>query len=111
MISKSEGFKMNGKVYNSLPELELARKFEKVTTFTTTDGKTFSSESSALAHQDSLLPHRVELKDLLNKILILADQNTDDLYLQHIKEYVSRVINSTYEAEYNEEQYYNSNCY
>lgn len=112
-VIKTESFRMGEKLYNTIEEFELARKFDKVTTFKCSDGTIFGTEWAADNHEKSIQPYRAELKDALNKILILAEVNKDknDDYLENIQKYVSKVINSEYEADQYETQYHNSNCY
>lgn len=102
---------MGDKLYSTLAELEMARKFEKVAIYTTTDGQKFTSEYGANFHQESLKPERLKLRDLLNQIIILTDRFPDDVYLTNVGTYTKRVIDSVSEAAHNEDQYYNSNCY
>lgn len=82
--------------------------------YKTTDGKIFESLDEAKAHENSTFmveKTKTEVKDLLNQILIKSKHITSDNYLVCLSTYITRILKSEEEASYNEEQYYNSNCY
>jgi hypothetical protein len=56
---------------------------------------------------------KAEVKDLLNQIVIKTTgvNGSESVYLTCVRAYSKRVLDREYEAEHNEDQYYNSNCY
>lgn len=82
--------------------------------YKTSDGTVFEILDEAKAHENSLINverTKTEVKELLNQIVVLSRNVTSDSYLVALNEYIKRILADESQAAYNEEQYYNSNCY